>query len=147
MGDCKPIGVDIDIEVGGATEGSNLRDVIIIDASSTSIDGTPQQVRARVKLEWRVQRYDADEVLRSPEDINLELERQIEYPDSAPQLVTYCAFSDVADDLLNSDPEHPGSVIHPDDQAWCLLSDTRVLDGNEIVQVMILDVGGDPKFF
>ena len=61
--------------------------------------------------------------------------------------MTYCAFSDVAGDLLNSDPEHPGSVIHPDDQPWCLLSDTRVLDGNEIVQVMILDVGGDPKFF
>ena len=38
-------------------------------------------------------------------------------------------------------------MIHPDDQPWCLLSDTRVLDGDEIIQVMILDVGGDPKFF
>ena len=108
-GVCKPIGVDIDIEVGGVTEGGDLRDVIVIDASSTSIDGTPQQVRARVKLEWRVQRYDGGGALRSPEDINLELERQIEYPDSAPQLVTYCAFSDVADDLLNSDPEIPAA--------------------------------------
>ena len=124
-GDCEPIGVDIDIEVGGVTEGGDLRDVIVIDASSTSIDGTPQQVRARVQLEWRVQRYDGDGALRSPEDINLELERQIEYPDSAPQLVTYCASSDVADDLLNS-LRRPGTVIHPDDQPWCLLSDTRV---------------------
>ncbi len=146
-GVCKPIGVDIDIEVGGVTEGGDLRDVIVIDASATSIDGTPQQVRARVKLEWRVQRYEGGGALRSPEDINLELERQIEYPDSAPQLLTYCASSEIDGDPMNTPAADPGRVIHPDDQPWCLLSDTRVLDGDEIIQVMILDVGGDPKFF
>jgi hypothetical protein len=139
----KPIGVSIDVEPNSIVENGELRDVVVLDNTATSADGTPQAVQARVRIEWSVPRT-IDGVPRDPADINLELEREIQYEGDVPKrLISYCASATGLVDLIND----PGAVVHPDDEPWCLISDERTLVGDHIVQVLILDVGGDPKAF
>lgn len=150
-GTCQAIGLDIDFET--KLEDGEPRDVVSIDPSLVSVLGNPQDIRARVSITWVLPRSDAGG-LRSADDIELELDRQIEYPGFAPQSLSYCASADLAagagdpPDLMQvADYD----VVSPDDQpavpAWCMLSDERVLAGDTIVQTVVLDVGGDPKFF
>ena len=149
-GTCEPIGLDIDFEL--TSENGEPRDVVSIDPSLVSVFGNDQDVRARVSITWVVPRSDVGG-LRSADDVDLELERQIEYPGFAPQSLSYCASADPVVGVLDPDLMVVADydVVSPDDQpaepAWCLLSDERVLDGDTIVQTIILDVGGDPKFF
>jgi hypothetical protein len=149
-GTCEPIGLDIDFEL--TSENGEIRDVVSIDPSLVSVFGNDQDVRARVAITWVVPRSDAGG-LRSADEIDLELERQIEYPGFAPQPLSYCASADPVAGVIDPDLMVVADydVVSPDDQpaepAWCLLSDERVLDGETIVQTIILDVGGDPKFF
>lgn len=150
---CELIGLDID-SIVEVVPGEGNRDGVSIDPASVSVLGNPQDVRARVEITWVVPRRDALGALRSAQDIDAELARQIQYPGFAAQSLSYCASADLAvgagatPDLMNvADYD----VISPDDQpvepAWCLLSDERVLEGDTIVQTIVLDVGGDPKFF
>ncbi|HSJ92223.1 MAG TPA: hypothetical protein VK917_09135 [Ilumatobacter sp.] len=149
-GTCEPIGLDIDFEL--TSENGEPRDVVSIDPSLVSVLGNDQDLRARVAITWVVPRRDAG-ALRSADDVNLELDRQIEYPGFAPQPLSYCASADPVVGAVDPDLMVVADydVVSPDDQpaepAWCLLSDERVLEGDTIVQTIILDVGGDPKFF
>lgn len=149
-GSCESIGLDIDFEL--TTENGEPRDVVSIDPSLVSVFGNDQDVRARVSITWAVPRSDAGG-LRAADEINAELERQIEYPGFAPQSLSYCASADPVVGVVDPDLMVVADydVVSPDDQpaapAWCLLSDERVLAGDTIVQTVILDVGGDPKFF
>lgn len=151
VGLCELIGLDIDFE--SLLELGQPRDGVDIDPSLVSVFGNEQDVRARVEITWVVPRSDVDG-LRPAAEIDLELARQIQYPGFTPQSLSYCASVELAagagasPDLMNvADYD----VVSPDDQpaepAWCLLSDERVLDGDHIVQTIVLDVGGDPKFF
>ena len=149
-GTCEAIGLDIDFET--TSENGEPRDVVSIDPSLVSVLGNPQDIRARVSITWAVPRSDAGG-LRSADDIELELDRQIEYPGFPPQSLSYCASADPAAGVVDPDLMivDDYDVVSPDDQpaapAWCVLSDERVLDGDTIVQTIVLDVGGDPKFF
>lgn len=149
-GTCEPIGLDIDFAL--TSENGEPRDVVSIDPSLVSVFGNEQEVRARVAITWFVARED-DAGLRAAADVNLELDRQIEYPGFPAQSLSYCASADPVAGVLDPDLMNVADfdVVSPDDQpavpAWCLLSDERVLEGDTIVQTIILDVGGDPKFF
>lgn len=160
---CEPIGLQIDFVKDGANDGA-IRDTTEVLNSATSAVGVPQALRARVKIEWRVPRLNTDGTPRSVDDLELELQREIVYPesdgtDTDPVPVPYCL--SIADDpaendgtseydLFNpADPSDPGIAVHPADRpvgepSWCVLSDDRVLDGDTIIQTMILDAAGDP---
>lgn len=149
-GTCEPVGLDIDFEL--TSENGEPRDVVSIDPSLVSVFGNDQDIRARVSITWVVQRSDAGG-LRSADDVNLELDRQIEYPGFPAQALSYCASADPVAGVVDPDLMVVADydVVSPDGQpaapAWCLLSDERVLESDTIVQTIILDVGGDPKFF
>ena len=36
---------------------------------------------------------------------------------------------------------------HPDDVPWCLMSDSRVVSGDTILQTQYYSGNGDPRFF
>jgi hypothetical protein len=136
--ECKNIGLQVDFEKTGA------QDAIVVNPSPTSADGTPQDVQARVRLTWKVDRYASPGVLKTPAVLEAELARQIDYQDGSPvRDVEYCASATIA-----GDPTQVfGSVTRLATQDWCLLSDVRTVEGDFVIQVQVFDAKGDPKFF
>jgi hypothetical protein len=136
-GVCTPITLDIDFASGvEVTAGSGeVFDVITI------VPGTdPKGVRAKATLIWRVERFGDVAGVKTPrtqDQIGEELEREIQYVDGGPiSPITYCEGFNTT-----------GNPVHSALQPWCLLSDTRVLEGDHIVQAIVMDVNGDPKMF
>jgi len=138
------IGVTIGFAADGQDENGVLRDVAIVDHSTTGPTGEFQDVRARVTITWIVDRLDANGDPRSQAELDLELEREVIYDGVASLPVTYCtSYTDTAAGVY----DEAGIAAHPAGQPWCLLSDSRVISGDFIIQTQVLDVYGDPKFF
>lgn len=148
---CKLIGVTVQVQPSQAMIGGSLRDVVLVDNTTTAADGTPQQVRAYLTIEWRVPRY-AGGVLRPEADIDAQMQRQIDYSltdDTQWQPVQWCGHltdpSNGAFDPATADNKYPLEPEHPAGQPWCLTSDERHLEGDYIIQTQIYHGAGDPR--
>ncbi len=150
--ECKLIGVTLQVQPSQAMIGGSLRDVVLVDNTTTAADGTPQQVRAYLTIEWRVPRY-ANGALRPEADIDAQMQRQIDYSltdDTQWQPVQWCGH---LTDPSNGapDPANPPSNLyplepeHPAGQPWCLTSDERHMEGDYIIQTQIYHGAGDPR--
>lgn len=148
---CKLIGVTVRVQPTQALIGGSLHDVVLVDNTTTAADGTPQQLRAYLTIEWRVPRY-ANGVLRPEADIDAQMQRQINYSltdDTQWQPVQWCGHltdpSNGAIDPATADGKYPLEPEHPAGQAWCLTSDERHLEGDSIIQTQIYHGAGDPR--
>ena len=139
---CYKIGATLQVLQDALTENGQPRDVAYLDHTTTAADGTPQEVRGRLTIQWRVDRYNPDGSLRSTADLEAELARQVIYgsDDSVRSDLQWCGHDVVPAPGYAAEPQHPAG------QAWCLLSDERHLEGDDIVQTQVLHGEGDPKF-
>jgi hypothetical protein len=158
-GECDLIGVSIAFESNQITENGEDRDVAVVDHTLASAAGVFQDPRARVTIVWKVA-LNEGAAARTQTELDIELDREVIYEGVAAQPVTYCTSYGAQDPQQLGVPLSPtqplvpndvysdgGAAAHPAGQPWCLLSDSRVISGDFIIQTQVLDVYGDPKFF
>ena len=134
---CDPIGVTV-----SASDVPNL-DGAYFDHSTTSALGVPQNVRARVKIVWTVEMAG-----KSQSQIDEELARDVLFAaDGQPLAVSNCLNVPVAVAANPLDETSTELIVHPVDTPWCLMSDSRVVSGNTIIQTQYYSGNGDPRFF
>lgn len=134
---CAPIGVTV-----SASDETNL-DEAYFDHSAASASGVPQNVRARVKIVWTVEMAG-----KSQAQIDAELSRDVLFAvDGQPAAVSNCL--DVPADVAGNELDETSTalIVHPAGVPWCLMSDSRVVSGNTIIQTQYYSGNGDPRFF
>ena len=118
-------------------------DEAYFDHSTISASGAPQNVRARVKIVWTVQMAG-----KSQAQIDEELSRDVLFAaDSQPVAVSNCLNVPVSVAANPLDETSTALIVHPADPPWCLMSDSRVVSGNTIIQTQYYSGNGDPRFF
>lgn len=138
----KLIGLNLQASNGGTTGNA---DDVVVDPSDSAADGSTQNVRARVQIIWSVETAG-----KTPAEVEAELARTIDYtPDTTTTddvPVQWCTSvpSTVAANPLS--PSVLDAVGHPAGQAWCLISDQRVMSGTVITQTQIYSGNGDPQW-
>ncbi len=119
-------------------------DDVFVNNSSTSADGTLQNVRARLEIVWVVETAG-----KSVAAVEAELARDIDIDpaDATPGVpVVYCASVPAAVSAAPLDPTVTDALVHPAGAPWCLISDTRVVNGTTIVQTQVYSGNGDPQW-
>ncbi len=119
-------------------------DDVFVNNSSTSADGTLQNVRARLEIVWVVETAG-----KSVAAVEAELARDIDIDpaDATPGVpVVYCASVPAAVSAAPLDPTVTAAIVHPAGAPWCLISDTRVVNGTTIVQTQVYSGNGDPQW-
>ncbi len=119
-------------------------DDVFVNNSSTSADGTLQNVRARLKIVWVVETAGKTAAL-----VEAELARDIDIDPADATLgvpVVYCQNVPAAVSAAPLDPTVTAAIVHPAGAPWCLISDTRVVNGTTIVQTQVYSGNGDPQW-
>ena len=141
--DCATIGVTVrasDVNANGAP------DEVFIDNSTTSALGVPQNVRARVKIVWVVQTAG-----RTQAQIDAELAREVQFVEGGLKVpVANCTnvpASVWTEPFGALNPASTAVINHPAGFPWCLMSDSRVVTNDTIVQTQYYSGNGDPRWF
>ena len=119
-------------------------DDVFVNNSSTSADGTLQNVRARLEIVWVVETAG-----KTAAQVEAELARDIDIDpaDATPGVpVVYCQNVPAAVSAAPLDPTVTAALVHPAGAPWCLISDTRVVNGTTIVQTQVYSGNGDPQW-
>ncbi len=119
-------------------------DDVFVNNSSTSADGTLQNVRARLEIVWVVETAG-----KTAAHVEAELARDIDIDpaDATPGVpVVYCQNVPAAVSAAPLDPTVTDAIVHPAGALWCLIKDTRVVNGTTIVQTQVYSGNGDPQW-
>ena len=143
---CSDVGASVEIRTSGATYPAGA---VFWDNSQIGVDGSQQAVRGTITIDW------------APVADPAKLDRQIDYDGDGlaagfvPTL--WCvSFASPTDGVLPLYPGAAQTVARPANAPgavyidgswrvpWCLVSDTRVLQGSTIKQTEVLFGSGDP---
>lgn len=119
-------------------------DDVFVNNSSTSANGTAQAVRARLEIVWVVETAG-----KTAAQVEAELARDIDVnpADATPEVpVVYCQNVPAAVSFAPLDPTVTSALVHPAGAPWCLISDTRVVNGTTIEQTQVYSGNGDPQW-
>ena len=157
--------IGVEIQASPQFDANANLDNVFINNSSTSANGTLQDVRSRVSMVWVVETAG-----KTAGAVEAELARDIDKtpldgPTATPAVpVVYCTNVPAQVALnpmpskeqweaeLTLSPPTPlamsllAPIDHPDGTPWCLLSDTRVISGTTITQTQIYSGNGDPRW-